>query len=329
MPLPKRIQAQLDQADAILAQQNGGGPPAEVAPPADTQVVAPVVDEPTAQTPPAAPVTPVVEAQAPAPTPAPAPVQADPWEQRYKSLQGVHNSQMRDYQQRERELTQRLTELAARVATMERPAASQPEVDPTIGKHEENFGADMVGMVRDVVKTMFMPQVQEVLNRLQALENQFQGTTKAVEQTAQEVFLEKLHKLVPDWESVNTDEGFLNWLAQKDPFSGVIRQQVLTVAGNDLDADRVAAVFKAYKATITPPPTAPAAPKPPSLESQVSPRASAPASVNPNPNVTFVTQAQVHQFYDDVAKGKYRGRPDEQAQTEALINHALAEGRIR
>ena len=324
MPLPKRIQAQLEQADALLAQQSGGAPPVEVQQPQEPQEeVVPVVNEPQASTPPVAPVDTVVE-----PTTPTTPV--DPWEHRFKTLQGIHNAQMRDFRERESELTSRLTALAEKVATG-RPAETQPEANPTIGKHEENFGADMVGMVRDVVSTMFMPQVQEVLNRLADLETQFKGTTQAVEQTALEVFQDKLAKLVPDWQTVNTDMGFLEWLAQKDPFSGVIRQQVLTDAGNKLDADRVAAVFNAYKALIQPPaqtPT-PQAPKPPSLESQVSPRASAPAPVQPNPQPTFVSEKDVLNFYADVRAGKYRGNPAEQNRLEAYFNQALAEGRIR
>lgn len=40
-------------------------------------------------------------------------------------------------------------------------------------------------------------------------------------------------------------------------------------------------------------------------------------------------EADVTAFYNDVARGKYAGREREQERIEALINQALAEGRIR
>ena len=73
----------------------------------------------------------------------------------------------------------------------------------------------------------------------------------------------------------------------------------------------------------------PQAPKSNPVDKQVSPKAAASAAPTATDNKPVITQAQIKAFYDDVAKGLYRGRPQEMQQIEAKINAAIAEGRVR
>jgi hypothetical protein len=130
-----------------------------------------------------------------------------------------------------------------------------------------------------------------------------------------------LDEQVSDWQQVNTAERWLRWLEQIDPVYGVPRQAALDAAFNRLDAKRVVAIFKQFKAE-----TRSVAP---SLESQVQPSsggaAAAPTAPAPRPMLSskFVTT-----FFNDVAKGRYRGREQEAQRLEAEIDLAAAEGRI-
>jgi hypothetical protein len=107
---------------------------------------------------------------------------------------------------------------------------------------------------------------------------------------------------------------------------GVPRQQALTSAGNARDVNRVAHVFNTWKGTV------PQTPKPaPRQEPQVSPRSSGNgnATVDAAPgNKPVITIQAVEAFYRDVQRGAYRGREQDMAQQEAVINAALAENRI-
>jgi hypothetical protein len=156
-----------------------------------------------------------------------------------------------------------------------------------------------------------------------------------VARTVDEVFIDRLTALVPDYESINTSDGFLAWLGEVDEVYGVPRQDALTAAGTARDVSRVAKVFLAYKKTMQPvvPPTAELPPTPPpkvsQLERQVAPRASASAAPAPVNTAQIITQAQVQGFYRDVQRGLYRGREAEADQVEAMLNQALAEGRIQ
>lgn len=311
--LPAQIQRQVDHAEALLTQVNG---PAE---PAQTTVEAV-----------AAPVAPPPEVEAPAAAPTPptnTPARKDTeetWEHRYKTLQGMHNRNMADMRTRLDQLAAQNEALNQQVKESSAPPA-KPEtmVDP---KDSEVFGQDLVDMVTRVAERMFGSAVQAFDKRIGAIESRLTGTTQAVAQTAESVFLANLKERVPDYEAINTDQDFLLWLGEEDPVYGVPRQRALTSAAEALDANRVAKIFLAYKAL-----TAQAAPKtaPTSqLERQTSPSPSGTAPPQLRTQLNYITTADVNAFYEDVRKGKYRGRESERQQLEQTINNALAQNRI-
>lgn len=315
MALPQAIQAQVDQADAMLKAMNA---PAAPETPETPETAQPEAVEPQPQA-----VTP------PAPEPQQKP---DIWEQRYKSLQGRYNNEVPNLQRQVQELEGRLSEA---VSKLEQAAAAKPEVKeskPVADPQDvEAFGADLVDMVQRVAERMFgtaarniQEQAVKFEQRLARVEDALQGTTQTVAMTAEQTFFDRLAKQVPEWEQVNVDESFLDWLREIDPVYGLPRQAALADAQRKLDADRAAAVFKAFLAT-----TAPAAPKPNAVEKQVSPKASA-SSAPPAPNAKPILSAkEVNDFYNDVARGRYKGREAEAKRIEQTINAAMAEGRIR
>lgn len=316
--LPRAIQAQVEQADAVLAELNK---PAEN--PLDPGV-APTANQPVE-------VVQVPEQPAPAPQPpAPAP-QPDLWEHKYKSLQGRYNSDVPALQGKVKDLEtqlQQAIERLDRAATQTEKQVQKPSADP---KDVEAFGADLVEMVQRVAEQMFgsaarniQEQAVKFEQRLADLETALKGTSQTVAMTAEQAFFDRLSKLVPDWEQVNTNPGFLDWLREVDPLLGAPRQSALDAAQQQLNAERVANVFKAFQATQP----QQQAPKPNPVDKQVSPKAA--ASTAPAPTEKpVISQKQVSDFYNDVARGKYRGREAEAARIEAVINAAMAEGRIR
>ncbi len=316
--LPRAVQRQVEQAEALLAQANSPEPEQQ----------APT--EPTAPTETAEQVEPTAQAPAPVPAPAAAPAD-DVWERKYKTLQGLFNAEVPKLQSQNKELAaklhdaiERMEKLAQQPAKVEPPPA--PSVDP---KDVDDFGQDLVEMVQRQVRSVLGGVAQKMdavvgdfEKRIALLEQAVKGATQTAAVTAEEVFFSKLASVVPDWEQINADERFLAWLAEVDPVYGQPRQAALSAAQQSLDANRVAAVFNAFKALT------PAKPKADPLAKQVSPRAAAPAPTTPVEKPVF-TQAQIQKFYLDVAQRKYLGREDEMQQIEAAINQAIAEGRVR
>ncbi len=321
MPLPRKVKQQLDAADALLKQANA---PVETPAPVEAQAPEP---EPAAK-PEAQPSTPEAQpAKVSAPVEAPAPVESAPnkdkdLEQKYRTLQGIH----RYLDDRVKQLEQRNAQLASQLEAAAKPAQETKPETPVDPKDSEVFGEDLVEMVSRVAERMFGAAAKKFESRLTAIEQQLQGTANTVNRTAEEVFYDRLGTLVPDYKELNVDEGFLSWLAEEDPVYGVPRQEALTGAANAMDVNRVAKVFMAYKGTLAPSVPSPK-PTPSPLDKQIAPSSVAPAPVQAAGKPTY-TVSEVQAFYKDMQLGKYRGREAEADKVEALINAALAEGRI-
>jgi hypothetical protein len=142
--------------------------------------------------------------------------------------------------------------------------------------------------------------------------------------TLEQQFYAALKGLVPDWEQVNTNDNWLQWLAETDPVYGMPRQAALDNGRKNLDVQRVANVFNAFKAAHP-------VKQQDSLASQVAPTTVAsPAPVTPVATQKPILAAKfIEKFYSDQAKGRYVGREAEMNRLEAEINQAAAEGRIR
>lgn len=314
--LPKRVQDQLDAADAILAQANK---PQEPAAPVESAAPEPQ--------------------QAPSPEPTPAPVAPPPqqsqdvnWEHKFRTLQGLFNAEVPKLQQQVKDLTGRyqeaIVQLEKRATQPTEPEKKAPVADP---KDVENFGSDLVDMVQRVTQAVTATVAQRMdtmastfEQRLSGLERAIQGTNKTVELTAEQLFFQELSAAVPNWKEINADQRFLDWLAEVDPVYGQPRQVALDAAQQSLNPTRASNVFKAFAKTIA----TPAAPKVDPLSKQVSPSAAASAPPQPTEK-QILTQQQVSAFYADVAKGKYRGREAEVERLNAIVNEALADGRVR
>lgn len=315
--LPRQVQDQLAAAEAVLAGVNA---PQE-APVAPEQLV----PETQASTPTTEPVK-----QAEPQPQAPAPKQED-FEHKYRVLQGKYSHEVPRLHEQVKSLEANLAAAVERLnkASAEKEKAPEAKVaaEP---KDVEEFGADLVNMVMRVSQAsiaraaqVFDGRVADLEQKIAALSDQLKGTSQTVVASAEQTFFDRLTRLVPEWERVNADQGFLNWLAEEDPVYGVPRQNALQLAQQQLNVERVAAVFNAFIG-----PRKEQAPKTDPLDKQVSPKSA--ATVVPAPtNKPVVTQAQITQFYKELRQGVYRGKEAEAAQIEQMINNALAEGRVR
>ena len=319
MALPRHLQEQLDQANATLDQINSPQQPAPEpqAPEPEAQVAAP---EPEPESTTAAP-----EPQANPEPQAQSQQQPDQWEHKYKTLQGLFNREVPTLQGKVKDLEAKLHEAVDRLnkaADAKTAAATEtPALNP---QDVENFGQDLVDMVSRVSRASLGDVAKQFEQRLARIEDAVKGTTQQVAVTAEQAFFDRLAKLVPDWEAINANEAFLAWLSEVDPMLGQQRQSALDAAQQTLNADRAAAVFKTFAATL---PTQTKSPSP--VAKQVSPKGSA-ASPAPQQNAPKVwTQQEVVDFYTAKRQGDFRGREADAQAVEAAINLAMAEGRIR
>lgn len=260
--------------------------------------------------------------------------------QKYRTLQGMYNSQVPALNAQVKDLEQRLQQTQQLLATMQQasPAAPAPTATPPqsllTDVEREEYG-DSIDVMRKVSQEMVAPYQTEI-DRLKTVIQQMQGhVLPQVEQLSQQQahsseqrFWEQLVALVPDWRDINNNQDFQTWLLEIDPLTGMARQTYLDDAQAKLDANRVAGFFTSWvnSTRSTAQPTDPQTPS--ELERQIAPgRGRATPAPQGGDEKTYTT-ADITKFYSDVRTGKFKGREEERGRIERDIFAAQAEGRI-
>jgi hypothetical protein len=157
------------------------------------------------------------------------------------------------------------------------------------------------------------------LQQLKAQLSSVQGTQK---QTVEQVFIERLSAAVPDWEKINTDPAFHEWLSEPDGLSGKTRQNALDDAGQALNAQQVITIFHAYQNAK------PKGDRKKGVERQIAPPSNSSESLRNNDKQIYPL-SEVSRFYKEAATKKlFQTNPKLYEQKNREYSMAQAEGRI-
>lgn len=322
MALPKAVQQQIEEADRLVGQINGDEP-ANAETGADVQPSDPPQDSPN-DLPPAAEDVVSQETK-------PNVVSDETWEKKYYVLQGKFDAEVPRLYSQVREMQAQVQQLLADKAALEAKKVEEPQkIESLITEQDrEAFGPDLIDLIEratDAKVANLRAKEAELMSEIKELKGQLGNVTERQVMSDKDRFLMGLGQQVPDWETLNVDQGFLGWLQQVDPVYGVPRQAALSTAYEALDVIRVANIFKAYKQTL---PQVPAQSKAKQeLQRQVAPtRTRSTTTPADGVNDKIFTNQDIEQFYSDWRRGFY----DEQeaAEMEKQIHAAVAEGRIR
>ena len=237
--LPEAIQRQLDEA-AALEQQVYGQP----APDGNTESPAP---EPQPAVVPEA----VVE-QVAQPEPVAQDGDEDSYRRRFDVLRGKYDAEVPRLHAQLRDATGQLQQAFAEIQSLRTAVEQRQQPDvPDTDSDAETFGEDLTAAIdrraERKASELVGKQTRELMQYIKQLESRLGDVNQQVEVNAQDSFLTQLSKIVPDYETVNNEQGFLNWLGEADPVYGVPRQAALDAASERMDVSRVANVFLAYK----------------------------------------------------------------------------------
>lgn len=265
------------------------------------------------------------------------------WEHKYKS---VHGRYVRS-QEQIRQLSEQVQGLQNVIATMQATAGTPGPAQTTLPElnaeglitpeEVNDYGEDFLKVVGKKAQEVFAPIYAAQKAEIERLTKQLEGFSGFVQQDSHQKLLSTLDKDLPSWRELNTNEDFLNWLRLPDPYSGVIRHDMLKAAYAQGNAHRVLAFFNGFlaeEAAVAPAQREPdvsvtTVPKVP-LQNLAAPGRAKTAAAAPAPaEKPIFTRAQIAAFYADVASGKYRGRDAEKLRNETMIFEAQREGRIR
>lgn len=337
--LPAAVRAAAARSAEIIESLQNGQVTAESNEPAQGEV---------AQTAPEAPAEPPMTAEpAPEDKPEPkarkpkgeAPTDDDSWERRYSAMKGRFDRS----QDQIKDLSEQIQNLQNVIATLQAQAPSQPlpeiKAEKLITDDEvRDYGEEFLKVVGKKAKEELSPVIKAYEAKIAEMEKRLQGVNQVVAQDSHSKLLETLDSKLPTWRDLNTNEGFLDWLRLPDPFSGVIRHDMLKAAYAAGNASRVLAFFNGFLAEEAA--VAPADRDPDALTTQTvakvplsklaAPGRAKSAAGNAAPaEKPIFTRAQIASFYADVAAGKYRGKDQDKSKLEGMIFDAQREGRIR
>lgn len=202
----------------------------------------------------------------------------------------------------------------------------------------KDYGEDFLKVVGKKAKEELNPEVAALKREIADLKSQLAGVGGYVAQDARQRMHSYLDQNVPNWQEINYDENFKNWLRLPDAYSGAIRHDMLKAAYAENNAPRVLAFFKGFLAEEAALAPAGAEPDPKAttvervpLETLAAPGRAKTAAGNsgaPAEKPIF-TRAQIAKFYADSTAGKYRGKEKERDALERQIFEAERDGRIR
>lgn len=109
----------------------------------------------------------------------------------------------------------------------------------------EGYGQEMSELVN--LANQQAMEIRQLREKVGSVETKVGAVESNVSQSAEERFYIQLRGLVKDWQTVNKDPAWIDWLEQADPLTGQNRQKLLDIAQSSLDANLVANFFKTFK----------------------------------------------------------------------------------
>jgi hypothetical protein len=164
--------------------------------------------------------------------------QAELWEQRYRSLDGMIKSRDKQIQQ--------LHELLAGMqqASQQKSSPSEDDQPLVTKKDEEDFGSELVDMARRAAREEFRSLKAEFMRDIDELRNSVTNVTEVTQLTAQDRFEMQLDGHTSKrWRELDSDPKFINWLK-----SSPVRNKVFVAAVQEQEATTVAEFFNDYAA---------------------------------------------------------------------------------
>lgn len=332
MGIPKQVQKQSEEVQELYKELNSETETAQVEKTEATEVP---VEQPIEQT------SNSVEDQAPkSETQEQVESDAQPkesWEQKYKTLQGMYNADVPRLNAKNREVSARVSQLEQLLSTMQQSTKPEEPVstDPLITDADMKEYGDSIDVMRRAAREEVnaangrIAQLEKTIQQLQGFVPQVQQVQAQQQASSEQAFWSGLSNEVPNWQDINDNADFQSWLLSIDPLTGISRQTYLEDAQKNLDTRRVASFFAAWEKEFGIPETAREnrSNSNSQLEKQVAPgrgRSGKPASQESK----NYSPADIQKFFEDVRKGKFKGREEERGRMERDIFSAQREGRI-
>lgn len=255
------------------------------------------------------------------------PEDTEEWEKRYKNLRAAREKKLYDAQKALADSQVQIAELHTRIEELEKLVVPvEVKASEVLTEEErETLGDEQVAAIEKLAKATSATKITSLEEELATIR---ENNKKAAEEKARleqsnayNTFLQRLQRVFPDYEQLNTDEGFITYLSETDT-DGAPRFDNFRAAERRGDAASVGRYMSDYTATK-------AKPVEDKLAEHVAPKTSNVSTTSTSSEGDFITMKEINEHYDKHARGKYKGREKEFLEMEQKIDEYAARGKIK
>jgi hypothetical protein len=250
------------------------------------------------------------------------------WELRYKNLRAGRDQKLYDAKRQLSGALQTISTLQTQVSELQ---AKQPKVDPLDGvfttEDVENLGEGTVDALTKATRKATEAATASLEKQLQDQRDlRAADQVTLADKTKQEtydLFIGQVARAVPSWEAINYEKGFEEYLKGPD-VDGRQRKAYFSQAEAQGNAALIIRYMRDYEATKTGTPT-----KVDQLADKVTPTGETAGQTHIEEGTPeTVSKAFIDKFYDDLNRGRYKGKHSEVMAIEAKIDKATMGGHI-
>ena len=332
--MPPAVRAQVAAANSLIAQMQAD--PGNLPPGTEVQTapenLSPSANETGNRFTPSAPAE---RSEAPNPTQGGSAEIQEDFRQKYLTLQGKYNAETRSMREILASQQQTMDKLIENRQSAVAPAAQTPQVSPeeylkSLGvsdKEIEDYG-ELLPIIVKMAQNMLRPTAAKLEAELAKTQAAAGTVAQHQMKSARDNLFAYMDSKVPNWRIINEHENFLAWLDQNDLFSGGSRRQSLTVAFQNLDSARVAAIFEKFiqEDSASRSASGPTIDRE-SLIAPGVPRGGAAQAPGNDGRGRVLLESEIKDFYTRVRRKQVS--PEQYAQFSAQIAAAVAEGRVK
>lgn len=221
----------------------------------------------------------------------------DYWKQRFQVTDGMLKKAKEQHQAAIEELHLSISQLRSELANKATTPTKKLAETFFTPEQIEQFGEDQCEAIAHAAVKAAQTQIDTVVaTQVKPLEERLQRQDERRAQSKKEGFADRLAEIQPDYQIIDADTRWLEWLAEEDPRVGLVRQIMLNAHLHKEDAHGVARMMKEWKASIAPPapPVAPSGQLGGGLD----------AAPPPPPATAYPSQAEIREFYKRKKLGK-------------------------
>lgn len=251
----------------------------------------------------------------------PAPQVEEDWKHKYEVLKGKYDSEVPRLLKEMKRLKREKQELATRLDLLEKMLLTRETSSAPPSRKEEEEEDEEVKKLKEEYPDIYRAIEKVLRKKIGTVENKVKDMTT---QMTQQQFIAQLTAIVPEWQRLNTDPDFLDWLQEEDPSTGYTRHQLMLYAYNNGDVNGVARWFKKYLAEVENKPVE-VTKKMAEATKNVSPPHRRQSRTGETPARVYKA-SEIRDFYTKVALGRIS--PEEQKKREEEYIRAILEGRV-